>query len=114
MLYDQDIPDWNSMSELTAVKYRSFAAERWAELVRHMYNDIVLVENCDNEDLTSKFLMMVDENPMLRMMWTTWIEGFTEREDGPITYKEVLQFISYLGMCEERHIEYLKGQGIFE
>jgi len=112
MLDYQETPDWNKLSELTAIRYRLFASERWLDLVRTMYNEIVMVPDRDNEELVSVFLDMVDTNAMLKLMFTTWLEGFTERHDGPVTHNEILQFVSYLGICEERHVGRLKAEGL--
>lgn len=100
---EQEVPDWEEMASLSLVKYRLFAAERYDGQVKTLWNELVLDPEVDNEELTARFLVWCEDNAMLKLMFNTWIEGFTERYDGPVTYKEILQFINYLSMCEERH-----------
>lgn len=112
MLHEQETPDWEELAKLRPITARTFAAERWYDQLKMMYNDIVRNPKADNSDIVSSFLQAMDGNAYTKLMFMTWIEGFTERDDSPITYKEVLQFISYLWMCEERHIERLKREGM--
>lgn len=114
MLNEQETPDWEELAKLRSITARTFAAERWYDQLKimYMYNDIVRNPKADNSDIVSTFLQVMDGNAYTKLMFMTWIEGFTERDDSPITYKEVLQFISYLWMCEERHIERLKREGV--
>lgn len=105
-------PDWDSISSLTAIKYRLFAAENYQAQVKIMWNKIIANPEADNDELISSFLQWCESNSMLKLMFNTWIEGFTERNDGPVSHKEILQFINYLAMCEERHADRLMKEGL--
>lgn len=112
MLDEHDPPDWEYLSQLTAIKYRMFASEQYKDQVLVMYNEIVSNPDADNNELTSSFLSWCSNNSMLKLMFNTWLAGFEDRPNGPITCKEILQFISYLSMCEERHVTRLLKEGL--
>lgn len=110
----QKTPNWTDMMTLTDVQRRIFAAEQWNVLMRMMYNDIILDPDRDNNELVSVFLNMTAQCSMLKMMFNVWVEGFVNRHNGPITYKEILQFTSYLAMCEERYAVKLVAEHLDE
>ncbi len=112
MLDEHGPPDWEYMAQLTPVKWRLFASESYYYQVKEMWNEIIANPDVDNDELTSSFLSWCDEFPSLKLLFNTWLEGFDERPDGPVTHKEILQFLNYLSMCEERHATRLIGEGL--
>lgn len=103
-------PDWNKMSELNPIKYHQFAEESWYNQVKMLYNDIVLNKEADSDTIRSYFMQQFDKSDTLRLMFITWLTEFENRDDSPISYIEVLQFINHLAWCEQKHVKQIAGQ----
>lgn len=95
-------PNWNELATPSEKNQYLFSSELYGNSVNEMYKGIILDPKIDNEEVVAAFRQWGEMIPALKMMFVNWLETQPERNDGPITYKEVLTFIRHLSLKQEQ------------